>query len=395
MTSLSFTRSALLGAALLLAACSSTDQGSRTAGQRPTNLKSTEASLWYQMETFEKSLKNTGRVEKDAALQARMAEIACELSGDYCADLRVYVVRDPSFNASMAPNGMLLIHSGLLLRAETEDEVAFVLAHEFVHFFENHSMERYAAVRNANIAGAVVGSVLGGAGAGSLSSLGYAAAFGGAFAFSRDQELEADRLGLDFMRTAGFDPKAAPAIWKNLLTELEATSNKKKAKEIDRSGMFDTHPLIRERITLLDSFAVGIEPDPTARARYRAMVRPHIQDWMMDVVADGDHGSSLALTARLMNQAEDLGTLNYIKARIYMMRSQEGDRAKAEEALIAAANYPDVPAAALRELGTIYRARGEREQAAASLRDYLLADPGARDRALVESQIHELEETSP
>ncbi|MFN3912877.1 M48 family metallopeptidase [Hyphomonas sp.] len=389
---MSFARTALFGAAVMLAACSSTDQGARIAGARPTNLKSTEASLWYQMETFEKSLKQSGRTIKDPGLQARMSEMACQLSGDFCADLRVYVVRDPSFNASMAPNGMLLIHSGLLLRAETEDEVAFVLGHEFVHFSENHSMERYAAVRNANIAGSVVGSILGGAGAGSLSSLGYVAAFGGAFAFSREQELEADRLGLDQIRQAGFNPKGAPAIWKNLLTESEATSNRKKAKDIDRSGMFDTHPLIRERITFLESFAVGTPPEPEQRLRYRALIRPHLQEWLMDVIADGDHGASLVLVSRLMSLGEDLGALNYVQARIYMMRAEDGDKAKAEAALAAAATYADVPPVALRELGTLYRARGERAKAASSLREYLLTDPAARDRALIESQIIELEE---
>jgi len=129
------------------------------------------------------------------------------------------------------------------------------------------------------------------------------------------------------------------------------------------------------------------------RRAYRAMIRPHLQDWLQDVIADGDHGASLALTERLMEQGEDLGTLNYVRARIYMMRKAEGDTALAEDALKASAAAPDVPATALRELGQIHRARGDRESAAANLRAYLLADPGARDRALVESQIAQLKET--
>ncbi len=394
MTILRFNRIAALAAAAVLAACSTTDHGAREAGQRPTNLKSTEASMWYEMETFEESLKQSGRTIEDPVLQSRMAQMTCQLAGEHCPDLRVYIVREPSFNASMAPNGLLMIHSGLLLRAETEDEVAFVLGHEFVHFLENHSVERYAAVRNANIAGSVVGSILGGAGAGSFSSLGYAAAFGGAFAFTREQELEADRLGLEFARTAGFNPKGAPAIWKNLLQEAEATSNKKKAKEVDRSGMFDTHPLIRERIALLESFAVGTEQSAEDRRAYRAMIRPHLLGWLQDVIADGDYGASLALTQRMMAQGEDIGTLNYVRARIYMMRKAEGDAALAEDALKTAVAASDVPAMALRELGQIHRARGDRESAAANLRAYLLADPGARDRALIESLIAELEETT-
>ena len=385
---------ALILAAFALAACSTTDHGARVAGARPTDLKSTEASMWYQMETIEKELKQSGSVIEDPALRARVSEIACAVAGDHCTDMRVYVVRNNAFNASMAPNGMMLVYSGLLLRAETEDELAFVLGHEFGHFLENHSLERYGAVRNASIAGAVVGSVLGGVGAGAFSSLGYAAAFGGAFAFSREQEMQADRLGLEFARKAGFNPSGAPAIWRNLLAELEATSNKKKAREIGQASMFDTHPLIRERITALESAAVGRPVTPEERRAYRALIRPHLQDWLLDVVADGDHGGGLALTARLMTLGEDLGTLNYVRARIYMVRDAEGDADLAEAALTEAALHADVPPAALRELGSLYRARGDRAAAAETLRSYLLADPGARDRALVEAWIKDLEEPS-
>lgn len=383
----------LIAAACLLAACSTTDHGARVAGQRPSNLQSTEASMWYEMSAFEKALPQSGRVIEDPALRARASDIACTLAGDHCADMRVYIVRDPSFNASMAPNGMMLIHSGLLLRAETEDEVAFVLGHEFVHFLENHSLERYGAVRNANIAGTVVGTVLGGAGAGAFSSLGYAAAMGGAFSFSRDQELEADRMGLEFVRAKGFDPAGAAAIWKNLLTELEATSNKKKAKDINRNGMFDTHPLIQERIRLLDSAAVVPPQTDDARRSYRALIRPHLQDWLLDVVADGDHGSALALTGRLQGLGEDDGVIQYVRARIYLMRGEDGDKVSAETALTDAITHPDAPPAAWRELGTLHRERGDLAKAAGFLRTYLDTSPSAPDRALVESYISDLEET--
>lgn len=384
----------LLAAFCLLAACTTTDHGTRVAGQRPANLQSTEASMWYEMSAFEKSLPQSGKLIEDPVLQARMQEIACQLAEGHCADLRVYLVRAPSFNASMAPNGMMLVHSGLLLRAETEDEVAFVLGHEFIHFLENHSLERYAAMRNANIAGTVVGSMLGGAGAGAFSTLGYAAAMGGAFSFSRDQELEADRLGLDHMRAQGFNPSAAAQIWKNLLAESEATSNRKKAKALDRDGMFDTHPLIRERIRLLESAAVSPPQADEDRRRYRAMIRPHLQEWLLDTVADGDHGASLALTGRLIGQGEDAGVIEYVRARIYLMRSEDGDTSRAKAALIEAIRHDDAPALAWRELGNIHREMGDRQQATAYLRTYLETHPTAPDRALIESQITQLEDTS-
>lgn len=384
---------ALLAALAALSACASTDHGTRAAGQKPSNLQSTEASMWYQMEDFEKSLRHSGRVIDDPVLQARVSDLACTLSGAHCADLRVYIVREPSFNASMAPNGMMLVHSGLLLRAETIDEVAFVLGHEFGHFLENHSLEQYAAMRNANITGAVVGSLLAGAGGGALSSIGYVAGFSSAFAFSREQELEADRLGLEFTQAAGFDPVGAAAIWKNLYSEMEATSNRRKAKDLNRNGMFDTHPMIQERIRFLDSTIVSPPQSDDQRRQYRELIRPHLKDWLLDTVAGEDYGASLALSERMLRQGEDIGILQYARARVFLMRGETDDKVQAESALLISIGAADAPAEAYRELAAIQREKSDTANAAQNLRVYLEKTPDAADRALVEAQIIDLEDT--
>lgn len=134
----------------MLAACASTDMGVRTAGDRPEDLSTTEASFWYQTNEAERRLRASGRLNSDPDLNAYVSDMVCEVSGAFCQDLRIYVVETPNFNASMAPNGMAVVNTGLLLRAETADQLGFVLGHEFVHFEENHALERHAALRNAN-----------------------------------------------------------------------------------------------------------------------------------------------------------------------------------------------------------------------------------------------------
>ena len=140
-------KSVLVGATALstLAACA-TDQGTRAVGERPAALDTTEASLWYQMDQEEERLRTSGRLLEDPALNDFVGELVCELAGEYCAETRVYVVDTIDFNAMMAPNGMMLVNSGLLLRASSEDELAFVIGHELAHFIENHALEQ----RNAN-----------------------------------------------------------------------------------------------------------------------------------------------------------------------------------------------------------------------------------------------------
>ena len=58
---------------------------------------------------------------KDPVLTGYVRELACRVAGDYCGDLRVYLLKNPTFNASMAPNGVMLVHTGLLIRSLSSD----------------------------------------------------------------------------------------------------------------------------------------------------------------------------------------------------------------------------------------------------------------------------------
>ena len=78
----------------------------------------------------------------DLKLHAYVEDIACRLGASHCPDIRVHIVRTPWFNASMAPNGMMQVWSGLLLRADNEAQLAAVLGHEIGHYISRHSVER-------------------------------------------------------------------------------------------------------------------------------------------------------------------------------------------------------------------------------------------------------------
>ena len=126
-----------LAPALLLAALAAPAMADRIEdalpGQRPP-AGSDEDELWYAMERAERELQHHPLLVKDEALNAYVRGVACKVAGDYCPDLRVYIVDLPWFNASMAPNGMMLVWTGALLRFQDESELALVLGHEFAHF---------------------------------------------------------------------------------------------------------------------------------------------------------------------------------------------------------------------------------------------------------------------
>ena len=381
-----------LVAGVALSACATTDYAARAAGERPSDLSSTEASLWYQMDEAEDKLAVSGRVVDDETLNAFVADMTCRLTDEYCSQLRSYIVREPVFNAFMAPNGMMVVNTGLLLRAENESELAFVLSHEFVHFQENHSYERYGSIKNANVYGTILATVLAGVGGGSFASLGYMMTYSGAAAFGREQETEADLKGMDRLADAGYNPRSGSRLWSNLLDELNATSirTKKKKAVKNQADIYDSHPVISARITAIDSRAIGMPDVETHDAAYRDMIRPFLKDWLDDEIVKRDYGATLQLISRLSAQGTDAGILRAAEGRTLMLRGETGDTEAARAAFEAAIAMPDVPADAHRTLADIYRADGLNDAACAEYAAYLAAEPGAADRSLIQSIISTL-----
>jgi len=89
--------------------------------------KETEAGLWMIFDNFENDVKNSPLRVRDPALNSYVRDVICKIAASTCGSLRVYIVNDPSFNASAAPNGMVIVNTGLLLRSENEAQLAFVL----------------------------------------------------------------------------------------------------------------------------------------------------------------------------------------------------------------------------------------------------------------------------
>ena len=106
-------------------------------------IETIEAGLWMQMNNYEERLKTSGSRLKDKDLEKYLKNILCNLSPDYCKDIRVYVQDIPYFNAFMAPNGMMVVWAGLLLRAQNEAQVAAVIGHEAGHYIKRHSLKSW------------------------------------------------------------------------------------------------------------------------------------------------------------------------------------------------------------------------------------------------------------
>ncbi|MEY3201742.1 MAG: hypothetical protein RIR70_1292, partial [Pseudomonadota bacterium] len=204
-----------------------------------------EGGLWAMMEREERNLRRSPLLIKDPKLKKYLQDIACRLGGDHCPDIRVYPVRSPYFNASMAPNGMMQVWSGLLLRVDNEAQLAAVIGHEIGHYVQRHAQQRLRDLKSRTALGQFVGLF------GLAGAVGQLAVLASAFAYGRDQEREADQIGAVLMHRAGYDVSESPKIWGNLLAETRAREG---ADPAANSPLFATHPLVPEREQTLSQY---------------------------------------------------------------------------------------------------------------------------------------------
>jgi predicted Zn-dependent protease len=132
----------------------------------------------------------------------------------------VVVFEDPQANAFALPGGKIGVYTGLLQVANTQDQLATVLGHEVAHVLAGHGNERMSTTYATQTGLQALEALAGGRSSPNteraLALLGVGAQVGVLLPFSRAQEAEADRLGLDLMARAGFNPRESVTLWKNM-----------------------------------------------------------------------------------------------------------------------------------------------------------------------------------
>lgn len=372
---------------LALTGCQTIDVAARSAETTPD--KSTdEGGLWMQSEKFEEQIRQSGQLISDPELNEYVSGLTCKVAAEYCKDVRVYLLKSPSFNAFMMPNGTMAVFSGLMLRAENEAQLAAVLGHEVGHYEENHSLERHRSLKRTS-AFMLVGDMAVGYGAGSL--LGIMALQ----SYSRDHEREADEIGFRRLEAAGYDAAEASKVWLHLIEESQSSDFRKKRNRTTRAGLLDSHPAPPERAETLRSMAARSGSGGTLAAeQYREKIAPFLFDWLDADLQARDYGTSLNLISRLKAADRDLGILTFYEGEAYRQRANDGDAARALERYENAATYADAPAVTWRALGEAYRKLNRDADAASAYETYLKRAPDAPDAALIKRAAESLRKAS-
>jgi beta-barrel assembly-enhancing protease len=208
--------------------------------------------------------------------------------------LEFVLLNSPQINAFAAPGGIIGVNGGLFLYAQTEAEYASVMAHELAHLSQRHFARGLEAQQRMQIpvmAGMLAGIVAAAAGAGDLGIAAIASTQAAAMQeqrrFSRQNEQEADRIGLVNLEKAGFDPRAMPSMFERLMrqyrydrkppefllthpvSESRIADTRNRAEQYSGQGITDSvrYQLMRARVQLTYEDTPGL-----AAKRFRSML---------------------------------------------------------------------------------------------------------------------------
>lgn len=178
-------------------------------------------------EAFFRNLHNEVEINEDPEISDYIQSIGQKLAGNSDTPnqaFHFFVVTDPGINAFAGPGGYIGVNSGLILASEAESELASVLAHEIAHITQRHLYQAFQAAGRLALptAAAMLAAILLGAKTGN-GQLGQAAVIAAQAAsvqsqinFTRDNEAEADRVGMQILSRSEFDPRSMPTFFERL-----------------------------------------------------------------------------------------------------------------------------------------------------------------------------------
>ena len=230
------------------------------------------------------------------------------------------IIKDPQINAFAVPGGLFALNTGLITSAKNLDEIAGVMAHEIAHVAQRHysrSQEAFKGQGLLALAGIIVGAAIASQAdseVGSAVMLGtQAALMDKQLSYSRNQEREADRIGMQFRYAAGYNPQS--------MADYFETMHRATSRVSFLPDFWLTHPLTTERMS-----------EARLRANQLPQVRSKIYDldfdilkWYTQVVSN--QATEIQLQA-LANQKNIAGLLALSK--FYLM---QGDYTQAQSNL--------------------------------------------------------------
>jgi predicted Zn-dependent protease len=273
-----------------------------------------------------------------------------------------YVIDEDVYNAFATPAGHIFIYTGLLNAMEKEEELAGIMGHEVAHVYCRHisqKIERSKKIRMATIAGAIAGALLGAGGAaeaGSAVSMGSAAAGQSAeLSYSRENEMQADQFGVEFLTKANYNARGLLEILKKIRSKTWFGS------DVVPTYLM-THPAVEDRIAFIDSWMASYNEShkPILDANPEEFNRMHTR-------SETRYGDEQIVLSNLESEIKKNPEDPLVNYRYGMILARVGKRQQAVAHLRKALTKRAFDPYILKDLGWVYYLDGKYPQALKTL----------------------------
>ncbi len=339
-----------------------------------------EQMIWRRAKLEQDAIHDSGILYRDADLENYLNHIAAKLqenSGTRVPSIKIKVIKDPTLNAFAFPNGVIYIHSGILARMENEAQLAALLSHEMVHCIHRHYMMAQQSIENRTLAPGSplqevtkVQNIIGRR----ISTC----------RFTRELEIEADRVGLDLMVKSNYDPKEILTLFELMQLEIEVEG-------IREPYFFGTHPNVRQRIKSVNHWLAKNYRDKITGVinaeKYQSRIsRLSLDNVRMDL-RRGRFSIAQKTVEKLLVRMPDDARAYYLLGEILRQRGRHDDAAAAikyyQKSILLNPSFPEPH----KSIGLMHYKDGEKSLAKKYFESCLLLSPDAIDKAYIQGYL--------
>jgi beta-barrel assembly-enhancing protease len=348
-----------------------------------------EKLLWRRAKEEQQILDRSGWLYRDAELETYLNQVAARLktftdSPDIF--FKIKIINDPNLNAFAFPNGVIYVHTGVLARMENEAQLAALLAHEMTHCTHRHSLRVLKSLDDRPAFMAILEKSL--EKVAMVQNLARILGVNGSMAavtgYTREFEAEADRVGLDLMTKAGYDPRQALNLFEHLRKEIESEG-------IKEPFFFGTHPNVQQRIDTTEHWlATEFQDQGTGqinseifRSRLQKLV---LNNARLELRIGRFYVARRSVEAYLLRNHDDANAY-YLLGEIFRQQGNHNDTEKAIKQYEKAIALDPLFPAPHKAMGLMYYKEGERHLAKKFFESCLLLSPNAPDKAYIQGYL--------
>jgi predicted Zn-dependent protease len=351
--------------------------------------KEDEQMLWRRAREEQEIVDNSGLLYRDPEIETYLNDVAARLSAnsvDPEIPFKIKIISDPGLNAFAFPNGIIYVHSGLLSRIENEAQLAALLAHEMTHCTHRHTLrfmlgrkdspDRRAAAQRSLEQIAMFRDL--------IRVLGVNGPIAAESGYTREFEAEADRVGLDLMAKAGYDPRQVLNLFEHLRQEISIEG-------VEEPYFFGTHPGVQQRIDNAERWLANNQSGEHSGLIKQEVFRSRMDKLLLDNVRlDLQIGrfqiARINVEKYLHRHQNDAGA-HYLLGEIFRQQARQTDTMAAfkhyQQAIELDPSFP----APYKAMGLMHYKVGQRHLAKKFFESCLLLSPKAPDRAHIQGYL--------